>query len=736
MDFNIDQKISNFIEGQFPQFYHEEGPGFILFTKAYYEWLQESNNAIGEARSVLNYRDIDSTIESFLEHFQKKYLYGIPFNVIINKRYLLKHILDVYRSKSSIQGYKLLFRLIYDEDVEIYLPGRDILKSSAGTWKEPKYLEVTYSSQLANITGQEIIGAFSGVRAVVENYNRESFDTNISNIVYISNIRPRDSSFEIGEKIVAYGQESNVEILQSAPVILGSLHSLNIINGGQDFSVGDIVKISSTDLDTNEKISHGYDGILKISRLSRGNESLTFTVSYPGFGFTTNALSLIYPIDGSGYGASFDVGSLSSVQEIEYNTDILCDYLDLTLDAAAFGFPLDGAANLSSTILSSLSYESNIFGGINTLTNIRTGTEYTSAANVFVRSTINSNVLSGNVSYDTTSNTITGVSTSFTDVFVNNSIICLQANSSNTDTEEYMVIREVVNTTSLTLYGPPQNNSTATATYKVSPVILPSNFATYESIMYRVDDEIHGQNETITAIPSQGANVANTLVVMNSGKGYISGEEVKAYLYGSISNNISILNSGVGYSNNDEILFSGDFTGTAANGYITTDSNGAIINTTLVFAGSGYFNLPTVRIRSNTGTDAVLSATLADYNSATEVIGTVNKTGIGVARGYWTTTKGFISSDKYLQDSYYYQDYSYEIRVAQQLTKYRDIIYDTFHVAGTELFGKYLLIDKNTSYLEILYDDESANTTQSIFMTSDSEILTSDSSVTVDSSIA
>ena len=37
MDFNKEKFISNFIENQFPRFYQEDGPDFILFVKAYYE---------------------------------------------------------------------------------------------------------------------------------------------------------------------------------------------------------------------------------------------------------------------------------------------------------------------------------------------------------------------------------------------------------------------------------------------------------------------------------------------------------------------------------------------------------------------------------------------------------------------------------------------------------------------------------------------------------------------------
>jgi len=101
---------------------------------------------------------------------------------------------------------------------------------------------------------------------------------------------------------------------------------------------------------------------------------------------------------------------------------------------------------------------------------------------------------------------------------------------------------------------------------------------------------------------------------------------------------------------------------------------------------------------------------LSQYNTTSEIIGVVNKAGIGKGQGFWSTTRSFLNSDKYIQDSYYYQDYSYEIRVGVSLNKYKNIIYDTFHHAGNELFGKYLSINEEASEVKILYEDGVSNT--------------------------
>lgn len=699
MDFRTEKFISNFIKNQFPLFYQEEGPDFVLFLKAYYEWMEDSwgdnkdgyGGPIREARELFDYRDIDNTIEKFLEFFQKKYLYGIPFNVISNKRFLLKHILDVYRSKGTIQCYRLLFKLLYDEDIEVYLPGRDVLRVSDGTWAEPKYLEVTGGQDLSHYIGKSIIGSASGVTAIVENYVKENHNNDVINILYISNVLPKRKDFSINEKIVLADSVNDSNSVNLAPALLGSLSGLTVLSGGQDYKIGDVIKIVSKDVANNDVISYGVDGILKITELSTGFGSLIFDIDSGGTGYTANAETFVYRNGANGQGASFSVESLTSTQTLVYNTDILCDYANLQLNAVSFGFPKNPSGNLTSTFSSILSYSNQVFGTIFSLNDIQVGTGYDQSANVFVRSVQLSKPLQGTISYNTTANTVTGTGTNFNWVFSNNDVIALQANSSLVSTRELFVIKQVVSNTSLILYAPPTINSTASATYRAAPTIIPSQFAYYESPAFSANSSVVGENELITASPNIGNNVAKEAVAINSGRAYVEGEEIIAYLHSSVSNNILIESPGFDYSANDQLLFVGGDPAIIANGYVSSvNANGSITAVNVTNLGSGYKTLPEIRVRSANGYGATLSTTLNEFNTTSEIVARVKKAGIGKSVGYWTTTRGFLDSDKYIQDDYYYQDYSYEIRVAQTLNKYKDIINETFHIAGSEIFGKYL----------------------------------------------
>lgn len=1014
MEFSIEKYISQFVQNQFPRFYQEEGENFMLFVKAYYEYMETESTdhqipnggPVAEARELLSYRDIDSTLEKFLEFFQKKYLYGIPFNVITSKRFLLKHILDVYRSKGTIQCYRLLFKLIYDEDIQIYLPGRDILKASDGTWIEPLYLELSEGENLNNYIGKSIVGVSSGTTAVVENYVKESFNYDIVNTMYISNMAPKGGDFFVGESVVLQSDLGNNEVISSAPVVLGSLDYLEIINGGQNFNIGDILKISNKDITTNQINNYGSDGYIKVSSLSKGFGTLNFNIVKGGFGFTTNANIFIYnnQNDYTGNGASFNVSSLSSTRNIEYNTDLICDRPDIAINAATYGFAANASGNSATPISNLFSYSNSVFGSIFSLSDIVTGNGYVAPANVFVRSTLLSNLMIGNVSYESgsmrlhsmayvgsvnapytngdiltvinenneaidlseirtnnpgeihtltltsngyvkniiansfginstlnlinitaantyfakwdrvyytvpagntvinnltanttyyvnfsnttcisisdlrdikisesrtdspaeshsltlfsngytstvtanttgvdsyngliissantnfskgdkvyynvpagntaingllannvyyvnfsnssvvvlgntvpktnatviistnasggdltftvtnrgtnfvsnlsliTNNTSTGNGafwrpmykhcvegdgTTFTRFLVENDIIQLTANSFLSSNTELQVIKEVANNEFLWLYGSTKYTSTSSAQYRVAPVILPSNFAFYDEIVVRPDGSTAGINEFITASPASGNDVVGSVKLVGSGKGYSNGQIVTAYLYGGVSNNISIEIPGSGYQTGDALVFSGGDSGTAATGYIVANlTSGAVENTVITFAGSGYSRIPNVRIQSNTGSGASLTASISEFNTSSEIVGRVVKKGSGKGRGFWNTTRGFLNSDKYIQDSYYYQDYSYEISVARVLDDYKKILYNTFHTTGNELFGKYFVLNRESSNVEIVFESTNAIINPNNYLTVDSiEFKVDSTSITVD----
>ncbi len=135
----VDQKTSLLINRQVPEFVREEHPNFIAFLEAYYEFLEnkqgtQKNDLVTKSKDLRFISDVDFSIASFEENFFNTYANLIPRNVEVDKSFLIKHLLPLYLSKGSEASFKLLFRLLFNEEVEVVKPSNSILRASDGKW--------------------------------------------------------------------------------------------------------------------------------------------------------------------------------------------------------------------------------------------------------------------------------------------------------------------------------------------------------------------------------------------------------------------------------------------------------------------------------------------------------------------------------------------------------------------------------------------------------------------------
>jgi hypothetical protein len=144
-----DLKTSLLVGRQLPEFVRDEYPKFITFLEAYYEFLETqantsitSNNLVTTAKTLRNISDVDDSIDRFEQSFYNTFAALIPLEVQANKALLFKHLGNLYRSKGGEGSYKLLFQLVFGEDVEVILPKNNILRPSASTWQLDNKLRV------------------------------------------------------------------------------------------------------------------------------------------------------------------------------------------------------------------------------------------------------------------------------------------------------------------------------------------------------------------------------------------------------------------------------------------------------------------------------------------------------------------------------------------------------------------------------------------------------------------
>ncbi len=273
---DIELLISSLVEEQFPSFYKEEGEMFIAFVKAYFEWLELENNITRESRNLMSYRDIDSTLTKFVENFQYKYLQGVPRQYTGDRRLLQKHIKEIYASKGTSRGLELLFRLLFNEDINVYFPGDDVIKPSDGDFFKPRYLEMQYSPYLQFYVNKLITGRVSGATAIVNDYRYFLKENNRFDVLYLSNIT---GDFQAGEEIVneTVLTEQEIEITES-PIVRGSLSDIIIVDGGVGFFVGDTFTVDS--------FKNGTDAKAVITDIVQRAGFVTFDIRNGGYGFS------------------------------------------------------------------------------------------------------------------------------------------------------------------------------------------------------------------------------------------------------------------------------------------------------------------------------------------------------------------------------------------------------------------------------------------------------------------
>ena len=61
--------------------------------------------------------------------------------------------------------------------------------------------------------------------------------------------------------------------------------------------------------------------------------------------------------------------------------------------------------------------------------------------------------------------------------------------------------------------------------------------------------------------------------------------------------------------------------------------------------------------------------------------------------GYFLDNESFLSTNKVLQDSEYYQDYSYVIKAGIDVDRYRDVVMSVLHPAGLKMYGEVNILE-------------------------------------------
>jgi hypothetical protein len=558
-------KLSRIIASQLPDFIREDYPTFVAFLEAYYEYL-EQNDA-----DLYNLRDIDKTLELFIEYFRNEVAPNL-FNVAtVDKRFLLSNIKDAHLAKGSESSFKLLFRLLYNKNVAVEYPGRQILRASDGKWSQDVSVFARINAGNPNdIVGKlvDIVTPQRVIKVLVD--RRQDVEIEVDRFVQIS-----EDVFEfyIDRRFfgdISVGDRLRYEGIFDATIV-ATTSKLDVIQKGKNFRPGQLYTI---------KNGLGSGSVVKIKRTDNVGGILSAEYIKYGIGYETNFTATILPRSGQTIAESGQTAlSGSSIPNAVTSINIISGgsgYASGTTTVSLSGGGFTTAATIG---------EVTIVGGV--ITNIKVatpGSGYVTAPSV---------IISGG-----------GTGAAATASVGEQSIYGIFETTTGFNEQGYINVVDYAQ--------------------DVSNVWLPRT-------SYSTGDQLFHSNKLYT-VTSGG-------ITSSTPPSHTSGSEVN----GTVT---------LEYDRVHGDAFDGTYSGEVVREF-SYESGDLIINP------------------EDPAIFRITIGPLAKYP------------------GYFRSNDGFLDDAIFIQDSRYYQAYSYVLKIDEKLESYRSIVKTLVHPAGLALFGDY-----------------------------------------------
>lgn len=286
------------IQQQVPEFVVADHPKFVTFIEKYYEFMANNTLMATSANSDVYYygadtgtkilqdiRDVDKTdFDQFVEKFRRQYGFSFPQSIYpdANRATLYKNMVNFYQSVGTEDAFKMLFRLLYNEEIEIYYPKRDLLIASGGNYIQQSRIRVNYVDNINHIENKLIVGANSGAFGTVERVEvvPAGRDTFISGKVSNSSITYLSGTTDYLSNNAIHEQEKSLERTAKYAYVVMTSQSGNFeLYEELYYSEGGV---ANTTLVANTNILPVLKRTIMQENFSRYNEANNFVSLYDG----------------------------------------------------------------------------------------------------------------------------------------------------------------------------------------------------------------------------------------------------------------------------------------------------------------------------------------------------------------------------------------------------------------------------------------------------------------------
>ena len=289
-------KISKIVGQQLPEFIRNDHALFQTFIEKYFEFMELTNTTDASKHGPLKVLqdflaklDVDfnddgsiNTDDNFLKEFYKDYVKDLPLGQTAKLSLVLKNINDFYTAKGSAEAIKLLFRILYNEEVQLFNAQEFVLRPSSSKWQQDYVVKVyerktyinagTEDYDPANFTGQQVdLHYYESVGSVTNSYTKRASVQSVKKIAYTNPqayelvLSGIDNTFSLPGP--GAGSLSSDEMLQ--PEVAGDIGTITGTGGGGAYNTPDPSVVdgtySITDSDFTSYIVFDYNNSTSIT---------------------------------------------------------------------------------------------------------------------------------------------------------------------------------------------------------------------------------------------------------------------------------------------------------------------------------------------------------------------------------------------------------------------------------------------------------------------------------------
>jgi hypothetical protein len=288
------------IPGQIPEYIADSGPLMSEFLRLYYSYTESRKNATGLIRYHPENNDVDNSLSEYIDRFYNIRAAKFPNKPKLGKPQLIKLLNDIYDAKGTEKSYKLLFRVLFGEEIAIYQPADAILRASDGRWKQPSFITVKRTIQtnesypvtpfLLNVetgTGNKFNVDIYDVELIDETSTEKTFRYYFKQNQYVPFEAHNWLYVNVGEYIFTVS-------------LIKSYTKLFIVTPGKSWRVGQVFSIPHDSILTGSSGLHLYKNtIARVKSIDSNGGILAAEVLEYGWPHNVNKSALVSPYPAS-----------------------------------------------------------------------------------------------------------------------------------------------------------------------------------------------------------------------------------------------------------------------------------------------------------------------------------------------------------------------------------------------------------------------------------------------------